>query len=435
MRFLYALVLVLSVAAPAQAQWETVHAFMPRGTSRFPFLADGDRVVYATPDSVFGSTDGGLTFVGRNYRNDLGLDLGGTEPVKGAGRWDGDVLLGSICPQRCLTRSADGQTWTRVPMPTTGQATVYGVAMGVAGRGNVLVVVTQPVTGSPDQSTIWRSDDSGASWRYAATPTVLDKPIWMGVVAGRFFLIAGDPFDYTGSLYSSADGDTWAPVTIPLSSGPYELQLVDAVAESGGALFASGSGLELATSTDGGATWAVVETGLINQRPFSLVGLGAGTLVGTVANEHLKSLDGGVTWTAACPLYGAGFPPDDFEASSRFLFTRAGAEIGRIDYAACGLTAPPVSAEAAPADAVFALTVGPNPTTTGATARFELDVPATVRLTVHDVLGREASGSEHALAAGAHALPLPLTGLAPGVYLVRLATGTHAVAVRLTVAR
>ena len=435
MRSLYALALLLVLSAPVQAQWETVHAFTPRGTSRFPFLAQDERVVYAVPDSVFGSADGGATFTGRSYRDDLGLALGGFNPVRGAGTWDGDVLLGSLCPQQCLTRSSDGQTWARVPIPTSGQATISGIAMGIAGRGNVLVVVTQPITGTTTNSTIWRSDDSGASWRYAQTATVLDKPIWMGVVAGRFFLIAGDETRYTGSLYSSADGDTWTPVSVPQSSGPYEIEQADAVVESGGALFASGNGIGLVTSADGGATWTEVATNLVGQRPFSLVGLGGGVLAGTVGATHMTSADYGATWTPSCPLYGAGYTSDDFEASSQFLFTRAGGEIGRIAYAACGLTAPPVAADEVPSTRIFSLAVGPNPTAGAATARFSLALAGMARLSVHDILGREVLVVRRALGAGAQSLPLDVSGLAPGVYVARLTAGAASASGRFTVAR
>lgn len=429
-----AVLLLFAASAPAQAQWETVHAFAPRGTSRFPFQAQDERVVYAAPDSVFGSTDGGLTFVGRNYRTDLGLDLGGSEPVMGAGTWDGDVLLGSVCPARCLTRSSDGQTWTRVPAPTSGFA-VSGLAMGVAGRGNVLVVVTQPITGTTTFSTIWRSDDSGASWRYAQTPNVLDKPIWMGVVANRFFLITGDEFSYDGSLYSSADGDTWAPVTVPTGGGPWELQQVDVVVESGGTLFASASGPGLVKSTDGGATWAIAATDLNNQRPFSLVGLGGGRLAGRVGSQHMKSLDYGATWTASCPLYGVGYGSDDFEPSSQFLFTRAGGQIGRIAYSACGLTAPPVAAEETPAEDVLAFTIGPNPTAGDATVRFSLASAGMARVSVHDLLGREVLVVRHALGAGSQSLSFDVSGLAPGVYVARVAAGPTVSSVRFTITR
>ena len=85
--------------------------------------------------------------------------------------------------------------------------------------------------------------------------------------------------------------------------------------------------------------------------------------------------------------------------------------------------------------AEWALSVGPNPTRGAATLRYGLPAGGHVRLAVFDVLGREVavlhdgrqSAGEHAAALGA--------GLAPGVYVVRLAAGGRALTRAVTVVR
>lgn len=80
-------------------------------------------------------------------------------------------------------------------------------------------------------------------------------------------------------------------------------------------------------------------------------------------------------------------------------------------------------------------TIAPNPTAAGHTlARFTLAEPAPVALTVFDALGRVVLRvNERVLAAGAHALPLDLRGVAPGVYAVRATVGSRTLDGRLVV--
>ncbi len=66
--------------------------------------------------------------------------------------------------------------------------------------------------------------------------------------------------------------------------------------------------------------------------------------------------------------------------------------------------------------------VYPNPARSRATVAFDLDARQTVRVTVHDALGREVARlADGLLDIGAHRLDLDGTDLASGVYLVRVA--------------
>lgn len=433
MRALFLAVAIL--ALPAQAQWQTVHGFAPRSTLRVPFDATGDRVVFATPDSVFSSLDGGATFVGGRLQDTI--DPGNA--LQGAGTWDGDLLAGGTCPTRCLSRSSDGRTWTRVPIPPTGAQTVHGLAVGMAGLGDLLVVATAPSSGSATQSTLWRSTDGGATWGPAQTPVVPGGPRHLSVVSGRFFLVVDVPDNgYVGRLYTSADGDTWAEAIVPGAGQMVPMDRVDTVVESGGVLFVSPS-YGLHHSTDGGATWTLVPTSGLGMNGTgyvtSLEGLGGGALTATFQGRHVRSADFGATWTDGCPLYGVGYLSDDFEAASGYLFTRAGNQIGRIDYAACGLTAPPVATEGIPDAAALRLTVAPNPSATSAALRLTLADAQTVRIVVADALGRTVLALDRALASGTHTVGLHVAALPPGVYVARVVTADGAASVRFSVAR
>lgn len=86
-------------------------------------------------------------------------------------------------------------------------------------------------------------------------------------------------------------------------------------------------------------------------------------------------------------------------------------------------------------ETVADLTVAPNPVRDAATVRFGLAAPADVQVTVSDALGRRVLERTVALGAGDHTLPLDVSGLAPGLYLVRLGAGTEAATATLLRAR
>jgi hypothetical protein len=94
--------------------------------------------------------------------------------------------------------------------------------------------------------------------------------------------------------------------------------------------------------------------------------------------------------------------------------------------------APPVAAEPPRPPGVPALSVGPNPTAGPATAWVTATGPATVE--VLDVLGRRLAVALDGVVAGRTAVALP-SGLAPGVYVVRVRTAAGAASARLTVTR
>lgn len=82
------------------------------------------------------------------------------------------------------------------------------------------------------------------------------------------------------------------------------------------------------------------------------------------------------------------------------------------------------------------LTVAPNPARAAAAATLTLGAPLAATVAVHDLLGRErARLHDGPMAAGTHRLPLDASALVPGVYLVRVATGTSTTTTRLTVVR
>ena len=100
------------------------------------------------------------------------------------------------------------------------------------------------------------------------------------------------------------------------------------------------------------------------------------------------------------------------------------------------VTAPPVSGEAAPRAELTLGPVSPNPIRGAATVPFSLSRAGTATLRLLDLQGRTVlQVPRGALAAGAHTQALDVSGLAAGVYLLRLETGREARTVSVTVVR
>lgn len=90
----------------------------------------------------------------------------------------------------------------------------------------------------------------------------------------------------------------------------------------------------------------------------------------------------------------------------------------------------------APEAGGLALAAQPNPARGTVALSFALNAEADVRLALHDALGREVRVlAEGVRPAGPHTVRVDVAGLAPGVYVARLATPTGATTQRLTVVR
>jgi hypothetical protein len=90
----------------------------------------------------------------------------------------------------------------------------------------------------------------------------------------------------------------------------------------------------------------------------------------------------------------------------------------------------------APSASSFALAVSPNPSSGAIVARLSADASAEARVVVFDALGRQVRvAHEGPVAAGELALPIDLSGLPAGVYVVRATVGDAVVSRAVTVAR
>ena len=132
------------------------------------------------------------------------------------------------------------------------------------------------------------------------------------------------------------------------------------------------------------------------------------------------------------PLTGTGSSYGDFAWSGPQAHTRGSENAGQT------FTAPgarqPVATEVAPS-AGLDVAVYPNPTTGPVTVAVELAAPAEVRAEVYDALGRRVAAADARLGVGFGSVPVDLTGLPAGVYVVRVVASEVAASRVVTVVR
>ena len=132
----------------------------------------------------------------------------------------------------------------------------------------------------------------------------------------------------------------------------------------------------------------------------------------------------------------AGVPSVHFADQWALYQSSAGAGPIQMKNAA-GQFAVCTAGEAAPDEAAFGLSApAPNPTAGTSTLRVRLGAAQTVRVSVLDALGREVAVlHDGAMPAGETPLSVTTRGLAPGVYVVRMAGAGSVATQRLVVAR
>lgn len=252
--------------------WELILRDEPTRVWRSPHYAT-DRALYvATEQEVYRTTDDGdswtTLFATTPYSPNLRIT---------AIAWDPDA---TIAPPLFVARNVghshgevfrstdDGLTWQRVL--TTAHTLLWDIAATRDAEGNLVVFA---VGASPDKPAVWRSADGGVNWELADTGLHDYTDLYRVYPSPNF---AADHTVYMtcyGPLHRSTDGGrTWEQVTIPDVDIPREVVFSPQYATDS-TLWLSYFFVEgvddmtipmngVVRSTDAGATWQQVNTGL-----------------------------------------------------------------------------------------------------------------------------------------------------------------------------
>ena len=206
-------------------------------------MAAGDLwLAGATPDDIYRSTDGGVTW----DSSGIGAPAGQTAVSGIAVAPNGDIWLAGATPDDIYRSTDDGVTWdsSGIGAPA-GQTAVRGIA--VAPNGDIWLAGSTP-------DDIYRSTDGGATWDSSGIGAPAGQTIVSGIAVapnGDILLTGGLPND----IYRSTDGGaTWDSSGIGAPAGSTFVSGI-AVAPNGDIWLAGINPDDIYRSTDGGATW------------------------------------------------------------------------------------------------------------------------------------------------------------------------------------
>ncbi len=294
----------------------------------------------------------------------------------------------------------------------------------------------------------------GETWTLAATLKNDDADVQINEFFGASVAVSGNSIfvgspsndaadmNQSGAVYVfERPGDAWTqtakltdPTPVANESFGYLL-----AADAEGAI--AGSGMKIYPIEQSMDVWSVDAGLALGDYPYAvarmdkrILSVDYGNADGTIG--HVFAKEDAVWEEVAFPLPRFTVGRDELVSlSRRHAFvgvpTQDGGEVLIYDL---GLT---TSGESAPPNtAGLVLTVAPNPIRGAANVRYTLPHPGSAQFIVYDVLGREVLWVvEEATVTGPHEARFDMSGLAGGLYLVRLETQDGAVTRLITVVR
>jgi len=325
-------------------------------------------------------------------------------------------------------RSIDGVTWT-LAAPATGTGSVSGLQVTADGalwsRGvdpaSSREIISRSQGGDP-----WADVTGTLDNQYSATT--------VGATDDRVF--ARTAYHV---YFREASGGDWAIVPT------FDSGIPRAMDDDGETLYATATvstfvpvppyytATYLQRSTDGGATWAGVDSfpAVTADRVAASAGGGVAVTLSSSQTALAVSLDAGATWTTLAPPQAREFV-DVARIEGDYLYALSSGDKRLYRYPIASLA---TATDAAPEAVGLALRVAPNPTHGAARLAVTLAEGEDVRVTLHDALGRTVVALERTFGAGPQTLDLDTSGLAPGVYVAHVTAGGVVGSVRFTVAR
>lgn len=257
---------------------------------------------------------------------------------------------------------------------------VLGYVMSIAAKGNYVIAGTEY-----DGIYVWSSTDP--KWTRDTTGIPYDSSNHHYVTVRDLIVNRGDIFaaTYYGVLLSTDSGATWVTVNTGLADSN-----VVALTTSGDALFAGTKTGGVFLSTNDGTSWTSVNPGLTDKGILSVAATGTNLFAGTASGVWRRPLSEMIT-----PVRNAfGHLPVSFELEQNF----------------------------------------PNPFNPSTVIGYRLPENSVVTLKVYDVLGRVvATLVDERQAAGDHSIIFNAARLPSGVYFYRLQAGTLSETKKLTV--
>jgi photosystem II stability/assembly factor-like uncharacterized protein len=216
-----------------------------------------------------------------------------------------------------LFRSTDrGGGWEQRPLPP--QAVNPEIAF-VDDREGWLSLVGSPATQcQAQQTTIWHTDDAGATWQSLGASGIADAQCKSGLSfldASRGFIAASDS-NHAPIVYRTTDGGrTWSP-SAPLRDPPGFATIPAGISLRPGRVHAFGTTLLMTASytstyvyrsTDGGATWAYLAA--VPNQASTVAFVSASRWLQLIVPSHSwETTDAGASWHPYMTDYSQAAP-------------------------------------------------------------------------------------------------------------------------------
>ncbi len=292
------LLLALTSAPAARAQWVQTNGPY-EGSDVHDLAVIGTNLFAGTNGGVYLSTDNGASWTLDTMG--MGLQYVWSLAVIGSNLFAGTDGSG-------VFRSTDtGKSWRAARTGLTGGNGLYVPALAVNGTNLFAMTIGD----------VYLSTDNGTSWRVADTGLPASDHVYAFAVIGTN-LFAGTTGTPGNGVYRSTDnGTSWRADTNGMGANAY----VTALAAIGTNLFAAAHYDGVYRSTDNGTSWRSVGTGLpANAYVYAFAVIGTNLFAGTY-NGLYFSADSGTTWRAdTAGLTRASYSVDAFAVIGTNLF-------------------------------------------------------------------------------------------------------------------
>jgi photosystem II stability/assembly factor-like uncharacterized protein len=306
MKKLFLAVLIILVNLIQAQTWKTAvkpnHEYLNDGymlTASLGWFVGGYGTIYKT-------TDGGVTLTEQFKHTLYDFDFYGIQFL--------DANIGFVCGEKCtIMKTTNGGTnWSKLPSPDT-ITTLYALYFYDVNNGYILSTRT-----SPDTSRIYKTSNGGITWTLQLTHTGSDLEEFDFFDATHGVAVGGGLGKM--DLYYTTNGTSWTKATNPTVPSGYtrlDVHAVQFVTQS--VVYACGWGSSVGLqpsihlkSTDGGATWTYLTQAANNKTYVNLNGIyfkdalngvaaGGASFEGTVI---VRTSDGGTNWIPISNPFG-----------------------------------------------------------------------------------------------------------------------------------
>jgi photosystem II stability/assembly factor-like uncharacterized protein len=214
----------------------------------------------------------------------------------------GTLLAGTATA--LLYRSRDrAASWTRLSFPAELRSTLHALMIDPARANVYLAAVTSD---EPQYAGVFRSLDEGGTWEQLHD--LRYKQVWsLAALSTDWHVIAAGTED--GVFLTHNSGDNWTHISSPKFVGPRPVVALAFDPAHRNILYAGTPHLAWKT-TDGGATWRVINKGMPDDSDIFSIDLDGDRprrLFAGACSGIYRSLDGGNTWVSLEQAVGGQF--------------------------------------------------------------------------------------------------------------------------------